>query len=107
MKCSEVYVTAFHGVLEKHCFCLVDGPSAEVLQLLQRLHFYCEFITHLAAGSQCCGCGIHGNSVAYSRSFYSNCMDSLQQMSEMPSLRVTPKTKSTTLMTKPWPKIKT
>lgn len=89
------------------CIPPVNGPSVEALKHQRlHLHFDCEFVTYLPLCSQCGGRGIHGNSVAYSKSFYSNCTDSLQQMSEMPFLQLTPKRKSTTQMTKPWPKVK-
>lgn len=66
----------------------------------------CTFITYLLLCSQCGGHGIHGNSAAYSKSFCSNCTDSLQLMSATPSHHVTPKRKSTTRMTKPWPEVR-
>ena len=64
-----------------------------------------SFITYLQ-GNQGCSHGIHGNSVAYSKSSYSSSVDSLQQMLDGPSLQLTPKRKSTILMTKPWLRVK-
>lgn len=74
--------------------------------LLSQLHlqFDCEMITYLLRGGPGCSRGIHGNSMADSISFYSNYVDSLQQMPDMPSLQLKPKSKSTILMTKPWSK---
>lgn len=34
-------------------------------------------VTHLPPGSPCCSHGIRGNSVACSKSFYNNCVESL------------------------------
>lgn len=61
-----------------------------------------QIISYLLPGSPDYSYGIHSNSVAYSKSFYSNCVDSLQQMSDVPSLQLIPRGKSNILMTKPW-----
>lgn len=74
----------------------IDGPRVQL-----HLHFSCKIVAYLLPGRPCCSHGIHGNSVAYSKSVCSNYVDSLQQMSDVPSSQLTPRERSTTVTTEP------